>query len=366
MSDVKRVLMTADTVGGVWTFAIELAGALEPHGIQVIMAALGGEPSPEQCAEAESIPNLRLLTSSYKLEWMTEPWADVEASGKWLLDLERQFTPDLIHLNSFGHGALYWEHPVILTAHSCVLSWWTAVRRTVLPREWDRYRDEVRRSLRSATIVTAPSRGMLLTLLSNYSLDISCCRVVLNGRNPHRFWRAEKEAIVLAAGRLWDEAKNLRVLVDIAASLPWPVYLAGEEQGPNGEITSTPGCKALGQLGAAALAEWYARASIFVAPARYEPFGLSILEAALSGCALVLGDIETLREIWGDVAVFVPPGDREHLAAALRSLTSHPAERETLAARSTSRAMELTASRMAAEYAEVYRQATEGRAACAS
>ncbi len=31
-------------------------------------------------------------------------------------------------------------------------------------------------------------------------------------------------------------------------------------------------------------------------PARYEPFGLSVLEAALSGCALVLGDIPSLRE----------------------------------------------------------------------
>ena len=30
-------------------------------------------------------------------------------------------------------------------------------------------------------------------------------------------------------------------------------------------------------------------ASVYVLPAKYEPFGLSVLEAALSGCALVLG-----------------------------------------------------------------------------
>ena len=48
------------------------------------------------------------------------------------------------------------------------------------------------------------------------------------------------------------------------------------------------------------------RAAIYALPARYEPFGLSILEAALSGCALVIGDIPSLREIWADAALFVP------------------------------------------------------------
>ncbi|MEB3829625.1 glycosyltransferase [Phormidium sp. CCY1219] len=55
------------------------------------------------------------------------------------------------------------------------------------------------------------------------------------------------------------------------------------------------------------LSHWYARAAIYAFPARYEPFGLSVLEAALSGCALVLGDIPRLREMWGDAAVFANP-----------------------------------------------------------
>ena len=51
---------------------------------------------------------------------------------------------------------------------------------------------------------------------------------------------------------------------------------------------------------------WLRRATIFALPARYEPFGLSALEAGLAGCALVLGDIP-MREVWHDAAMFVPP-----------------------------------------------------------
>src|SRR5438105_4553667 len=160
-STVSRVLMTGDTVGGVWSYTLELAQGLGSHGIEVILATLGGEPTDEQRAEADSIPNLRLLTSRYKLEWMDEPWRDVEESGRWLLGLEKQFGPDVIHLNSYGHGSLPWQAPVVLTAHSCVLSWWAAVKRDPIPARWNRYRHEVERSVKAADLLTAPSRAML-------------------------------------------------------------------------------------------------------------------------------------------------------------------------------------------------------------
>src|SRR5947208_2460470 len=62
------------------------------------------------------------------------------------------------------------------------------------------------------------------------------------------------------------------------------------------------------------------------APAKYEPFGLASLEAALSRCARVLGDIATLRELWDGAAVFVSPDDPQQLAAALRTLQDDEAK----------------------------------------
>jgi glycosyltransferase involved in cell wall biosynthesis len=204
-------------------------------------------------------------------------------------------------------------------------------------------------------------------LAEHYGIDATACRVVLNGCESARFRAVEKESFVLAAGRLWDEAKNLRALADIADSLPWPVYLAGDSTGPWAAEAAWSAHRLLGRLTPEALAGWYARAAIYAAPALYEPFGLSILEAALSGCTLVLGDIDSLREIWGDTARYIPARDRQCLASALRSLIENPSERESLSARSQSRARELTASRMAAGYIQLYREVAERRrVACAS
>jgi glycosyltransferase involved in cell wall biosynthesis len=84
---------------------------------------------------------------------------------------------------------------------------------------------------------------------------------------------------------------------------------------------------------------WMACAAIYALPARYEPFGLSVLEAALSACALVLGDIASLHENWDDVAVFVPPGDDAALANALLALAVDATRRTRmgLAARARAR-----------------------------
>jgi glycosyltransferase involved in cell wall biosynthesis len=112
-----------------------------------------------------------------------------------------------------------------------------------------------------------------------------------------------------------------------------------------------------------------AEAAVFAAPARYEPFGLAVLEAAASGCALVLGDVPTLRELWDGTARFVSrnePGDT--LAGALLDLTGDEAERERLGAAARERARAFTRGRMVEGYLAAYadllaRAPGEGRAA---
>lgn len=354
-SPVRRVLMTGDTVGGVWTFTLELARALGSHGIEVALAAMGGEPSAAQSEEAAQIQNLILWTSSYKLEWMTDPWRDVEAAGEWLRNLEAQFAPDVVHLNTFGHGTLRWSAPVLLTAHSCVLSWWRAVRGATIPTEWKQYRACVASALRAANMVTSPSAWMLHSLEENYG-PVRRGLVIPNGRNAELFQRLPKEQFILSAGRLWDEAKNIGLLAHIARELPWPVCVAGEEEHPDGGSPELGGCRALGLLSPAELRSWYGRAAIYALPARYEPFGLSALEAALSGCALVLGDIPSLREVWGNSAIFVSPSAPQEWSRVLRRLAGDPTGCEEFGRRARRRALEFTPERMATAYAHCYLQ----------
>lgn len=354
-----RILMTTDTIGGIWTYCVELAGALQPHGVEVALATLGSPPTSEQHEEAASLDNLQLYPSTYKLEWMSEPWEDVQRAGEWLLRLEKTLRPDVVHLNGYALGALPWEAPVVIVGHSCVLSWWEAVKGEPAPESWERYRAEVTLGLQAADVVIAPSATMLRSLEWHYgSFDRS--EVVPNGRDSRLFRTAEKKDFVFTAGRIWDEAKNVRALEQAAPGLAWPVYLAGEEEHPEGGTAERRHLKLLGKLSPAVMPFWYARAPIYALPARYEPFGLSALEAALSGCALVLGDIPSLREVWGDAAVYVQPDDSEGLVAALNALIDSQEVRGKLAARARSRALAYSPQAMAERYLQVYQSLAVG------
>jgi glycosyltransferase involved in cell wall biosynthesis len=170
---------------------------------------------------------------------------------------------------------------------------------------------------------------------------------------------------VLAAGRLWDEAKGLTTLAAAALDCAWPVMVAGPTKMPGSEeVVHVHGVELLGPLSSRSLANYMARAAIYALPARYEPFGLSVLEAALSGCALVLGDIPSLREVWGDTAVYVDPADARALADAINTVAHDPA---TFAAASRARALTLTPTRMGSLYNALYQALTSAtEEACAS
>jgi glycogen(starch) synthase len=349
----RKVLMTADTVGEVWTYALELARGLGDRGVEVALATMGAPINDLQREKAERIPGLRVFEGHFKLEWMEEPWRDVEKAGEWLLNLESRIGPDLIHLNSFSHGALPWSAPTVVVGHSCVLSWWQAVKREPAPADWDRYREEVAAGLGAAGLVVAPSIAMLASLAENYG-PLPEARVIPNGRDHRLFRPAAKEDMVFSAGRLWDEAKNLEALERVAPHLPWPVFVAGESRHPDGGEIRPHNTRLLGRLTQRALAAWLGRSSIYALPARYEPSGLAVLEAALAGCALVLGDLPSLRETWRNRAVFVPPDDPEALEREILSLIENPDRRQSLAAGSHKRALEHTPERMVDSYLQAY------------
>jgi glycogen(starch) synthase len=347
-----RILMTADSIGGVWQYALELCEALRAYDASVMLATLGAQLTPNQRRQVAELKHVELCESRYRLEWMPEPWDSLKAAGRWLLGLEQKFAPDLIHLNHLMHGNLPWHAPVISVGHSCVLSWWAAVRGDE-PVGWSRYQREVARSLRAASLVCAPTRTMLHALQSHYG-PLPRSRVIANGRDPNKFRARDKQPCILAAGRVWDAAKNIGSLCAIASEVDWPIYVAGATTGPNGETQAVDGVHPLGPLSSDALAEFYSKASIYALPARYEPFGLTVLEAALSRCALVLGDIDSLREVWGDAAQYVPPNDPAALRDALNALCRNPDRVQRLASLAHARAQRYSVQRFAAGYWNAY------------
>lgn len=333
-----KTLLTTDCVGGVWTYSLELAGALEAQGVDVVLASMGRPLSPRQRTESRG---RRTYAADWALEWMPHPWTDVSRAAEWLLWIAARERPDVVHLNQFSFGSLPFEAPVLVVGHSCVLSWHEAVRGQPAGPEWSRYRKAVEAGLAGADLVAAPTKTMLRALRRHYAFDTESA-VVANGRSSP-FVALPKERLVAGVGRFWDEAKNVSALDRAAARLDVPVLLAGEA----GDARPRH-ARLLGPV--ADVAPLLARAAVFASPARYEPFGLAVLEAALAGCALVLADLPSLREVWDADALFVDPDDDEALATAIALALDDP----DLGRRARERACAYTPGRMAASYLDLY------------
>lgn len=352
-----RVLMTADAVGGVWTYAVDLARGLGRHGAAVTLAVMGPAPSPAQRAQAEAVPGLVVEHAAFRLEWVPGADLDVARAGEWLLGLERRVGPDIVHVNGFAHAALPWRAPCLLVAHSCVRSWFRAVRQSEPPAEYDAYGRRARLGLAAARLVVAPTTAFLCQLESLYG-PLPHGRAIWNGRDAPAPPPILRERLVFSAGRLWDDAKNLAALEAAAARIDVPVAVAGEAG------RAEPGKAAhLGVLDETEMRRWLARARVFALPARYEPFGLAVLEAAQAGCALVLGDIASLRELWSGAARFVQPEDHAALAETLTSLAGDPREATLLGQAARRRARGFTLRRMTDAYLRAYAGLAEGPAA---
>lgn len=361
MEDRLTILMTTDTVGGVWTYSMELCSALEQEGVFVHLAAMGNWPTKEQEEQAASLENVLLYKSDYKLEWMQDPWTDVEQAEKWINSIYHTVQPDILHFNNYAHRNEDWSCPTVTVFHSCVQTWWQAVKGTSAPSVWDKYTSLVSESLNSSNVVVAPTKAILKKAIATHSISRDT-RVIYNGKDLQPSEEFEKEDFILCMGRIWDEAKNLRSLSGIAKDLPWPVYVVGNNINPDtGKAVLIKNVKFLGELPQEEAHEWQQRAKIFVSPTKYEPFGLAILEAAASGCALVLNEIDTLSELWQDTAVFFDPENKEEAKKLILQLIENESFRNDIAEKARNRAANFSAEKMAAEYAETYRKLLKDR-----
>lgn len=335
----RRALITLDAVGGVWRYALDLARAQARAGTESLLVGLGPEPSAAQQAEAAEIPGAELTWTAQPLDWLAENERQLQAVGPTLARLAGSWRAEMLHLNAPGQAAdIDTQRPVTVASHSCTATWWEAVRGTPLPAEWDWMKQLNRRGFARAHAIVTPSAAHGSALLRVYGSSLTAKLCIVHNATEAAATSADKQPTILAAGRWWDEAKGGATLDAAAAQCHWPVQMAGALKGPNGQALVLRHATALGQLSALEMAAAMADAAIFVAPARYEPFGLAVLEAASSGAALVLSDIPTFRELWEGAAIFVAPGKPRPLAEALNRLAGDPAERQRLAQAASARA----------------------------
>jgi glycosyltransferase involved in cell wall biosynthesis len=350
---MTRLFMTADAVGGVWTYALDLAAGLVPLGYETTLAVLGPGPSADAAEAALRIPGLTLIDTGLPLDWTARDQQEIDAAAAGLRRLAQAAGADVVHLNSpaFAAGGGF-DAPVVGVCHSCVATWWSAVKDAPLPADFAWRTRALWRGLIACDALIAPSAAFADATARTH--DLPRPFVVPNGRVADSAPPAAREPMVFTSGRLWDEGKNIATLDAAAAAIRAPVRAAGPLSGPNGAAAVVRHAEALGGLDAPAVRGWLRRAPIFASAALYEPFGLGVLEAAQAGCALVLSDIPTFRELWSDVAVFAPPRDPAAFADACNALLADPHAAQALGARARQRAQAYSVERMVAGAAEVY------------
>jgi glycogen(starch) synthase len=353
-----RILMTTDTVGGVWTFTEELATALIQHGCAICLVSIGRPASAAQQSWCDRMQSSRQDWFRYEhvdapLEWMQSNEGAYKDAAPRLLAFIEDFNAELLHTNQFCFGALPVDIPKILTAHSDVFSWAQACRGGALPTSaWlTRYSALVRRGLRKADAVTAPTRWMATSLANTFTLAQTPA-VIPNGRtlSPTTELRNRK-AQAVTAGRLWDEAKNISLLASVQS--PMPIVVAGESEHDSAAMAATlDKAIMLGTLGSEELLALFRESAIYICTSRYEPFGLAPLEAALCGCAVLAYDIPSLREIWDSAALYFDSG--HSLSLLLHRLSNDVALLAAAQERSLMRARTFTAARMVSGYCRLY------------
>jgi glycosyltransferase involved in cell wall biosynthesis len=361
-----HILITTDTVGGVWNYTRELVTGLVRRGVRVTLVSFGGMPTTAQSAWLAEVHGVRYLPTGFGLEWMQDAQGDLRTSARFLRNVIRDSKPDLMHLSQFYYGAMNVTVPKIVVAHSDVMSWYREVRGAQPKDRWAKwYRGVVERGLAGASLVIAPSKWMLRSIDDNFSGQNRDgqrkTRVIYNGRTPGLFDpMACKENYAASAGRLWDEGKQSRLLMEVerpalpivvaGATKPGGVSAHGESSG-----AAVAGVQLVGELSEGAMRKLLSRAAIYIATSKYEPFGLAPLEAALSRCALVANDIPSLREVWGDAALYFRKDDARSLGEALALMHGDPELRGDYANRAYQRALRhYTAERMVDEYLAAY------------
>ncbi len=348
-----RVLITADAVGGVWQYAVDLSRALLDRQIEPIIAVLGPSPSADQMAWAAG---LRVIDTQLPLDWLCSDAAPVLAAGDAIAQLAEHEGADCVQLNMPTLGArAQFRMPVVAMTHGCVSTWWEAAHRAPLAADYHWHRELMSGALRSADVVVAPTAAYGAVIARHYDLPAPPL-TVQNGRLSQQIEpAAAMHDHVFTAGRLWDRVKNIAVLDRVAARLSIPFFAAGTTEGPHGETIKVDALHLLGTLGSAQIADRLSKRPIFASAASFEPFGLAVLEAASAGCALVLSDIPTFRELWDGVATFVPFHDDAAFARAINEIIGDEGRRVALGNAARERATLYTPAIAAGQMVSIYR-----------
>lgn len=353
-SPAPNVLMTVEPPGTVWPHVDTLVRELSALGAEVTVAALT-PLRPGQRMEYAAIPGVELIACPVAAATPAEHLANRTRIADWLLSVEEILNPDVVHLTGYLHAGLPWCSKVLAAGYPG-----SGASYGRLDADQRRLcRAAFQHGLKGADLVVTPTDTMMAALTRHFGIMPG--RIIRDGRDPARFTPATKEPVILSVGAQREDAAQRSGLELAAPRLPWPVVVAGEQLDGDGRPLKLEGVSSLGRVHVSQMVPWFNRASLYVALTA-EGAGTWLPEAALAGCALVLGDTAALREVWSGAALFIAPGDPDGLVGGLRTLLADRRLREAMGVAARRRALRHPARAMAEAYLAAYRDLIAARA----
>jgi len=193
-----------------------------------------------------------------------------------------------------------------------------------------------REIVRGADMVLPNSISEALRIQHILKLEEFRFRVVPNAVDPDTFLMGDPERFVqrygcrdfiLTAAR-WDDRKNILLLFLALEGLGLPLVLIGNRSAhawySNIALRYLPeGALLIDHVPHEELADAYAAARVHVLPSWFETPGLSSMEAAVSGCSIVVGNRAAELEYFREDAYYCDPANVESIRQAVVSAWSN-------------------------------------------
>jgi glycosyltransferase involved in cell wall biosynthesis len=346
-----RVLVTherflPDYSGGCEYGVYHLARGLREHGVGVSVLTTG---DPRK-SEYDGLATRRLPVHRYRMNLAVKDVVECARDA------------DLIQTSNY-HASLpammagrRLRKPVVLLVTALCGRAWLDTRGVVLGRAyvwWERFL--MHQPFSRIVFPSEHSRQAGLRM----GIAASRCVVIHPGFEQHLFKPAlQKEDTVLFVGK-FERRKGVHEVLEVARRLPHvPFRLLGwgpeieairQAASPNVSIEFLPPGAIMDETRASVLASAFGRASIFFLPSKAESFGLVLVEAMASGCAVV-STVPLNYE-----GAHVAEGDVPQMTAAIRRLSDDPDTTAELGRRNVALAREYNWDTFSRALIEIYR-----------
>lgn len=337
-------------------------------GVRATMLGLRGFPNVQGGVERHVENLARELTSlGCNVEAvMRSPYVSKNAARSWRgVTLSRIWSPRIKGLEPFVHTFLgvlraAWTRPDILHIHGIGPAFFTPLARlfgltVVVTHHMANYENEKWNGFARTILRLGERAGMVLSqgriavspslaerMRRAYGVNI---QAIPNGIDPPtavqsppilQSFGLTPRRYLLTVARI-DQQKRPLDLIAAFAKLrrpDWKLVLVGGAdyrsdyaRAVEDAARATPGVVMLGVRSGAELTALYAGAGAFVLPSSHEGQPIAVLEALSYGCAAVLSDIPSHREIQSAEARYFPVGDIMALADQLDAACRHAPER---------------------------------------